>query len=601
MNLLDQTFKDTLKVNPAGALRMAEQMVAVSSRIGYNDGYLEGLFRIYDYYEKLENYVKEVECMKKALTAARARGLKLAEAQALSNLGILCHRNMDHDSAIAYANNALDIFKSVKDTLRMARAYINLSTDFMGSGNYEEATKCALIAAPMFRQKRDTTWFASVYCNLAIMYEQMNKCPECLYYADTAIMLFRSRGDSDKLIVPYSIYGNYYEAGGQFEKAIHYFEKDLSIARGMGNKRELAFAFVNLGICYNGLARYETAIRYYDSALVMARQANYRQLYYEVPRLLAELYEAKHDHANEAKYLKRAFAARDSVLNENKQKEIARMTARFDNKELAGKNALLEKDRDIQQIRLHQQRVLVYCGFGAALLLLVIGILVVRQNKLRADQRLRQVEQKQLLAQMNPHFIFNCLNSIQLFVAQNDTLNANRYLADFALLMRQTLENSKDSTITLRRELDYLDNYLSFEAMRFEDRFRYTLTCAEDIDPEIVEIPSMIVQPFAENAIRHGLYGLNGREGVLAISFYKKDNHLICEVDDNGIGIEEAERIREQRTIKHQSHGMNITRQRLELVSKVTSSDYKMIVVNKKDMDNKPAGTTIVIKFPLDL
>src|SRR6202012_5364790 len=105
--------------------------------------------------------------------------------------------------------------------------------------------------------------------------------------------------------------------------------------------------------------------------------------------------------------------------------------------------------------------------------LLIIGFLLIRQNRISTARQKMELEQKQLLAQINPHFIFNCLNSIQQFVVQNDTLNANKYLADFALLMRQTLDNSKDGVITLRREMEYLENYLSFESMRFEDRLHY--------------------------------------------------------------------------------------------------------------------------------
>ena len=135
--------------------------------------------------------------------------------------------------------------------------------------------------------------------------------------------------------------------------------------------------------------------------------------------------------------------------------------------------------------------------------------------------------------------------------------------------------------------------------MRFEDKFTYTIQCAPDVDVETTEIPSMIIQPFVENAIRHGLCNLETRKGVLNIRFYKKEGFLYCEVDDNGIGMEEAQKLKEQTFIKYQSHGMELTRQRLALVSKMNSDDYKITIINKKGQHEDAEGTTIIIKFPL--
>jgi tetratricopeptide (TPR) repeat protein len=600
VNSLLQKFDSTITKDANAALVIAEQAEALATKIDYKYGIAAGYIRLATYYDKQHNTPKRVEYITMALNFSRLHGIKFTEAKALNNLGVVRMESMDYSGAIASITKAMTIFREIHDTLMMANCYVNITSCFMNSKNYDEAIKYGTQSVQLFKQLHKTGSLAIAYNNMALMYASMRKYPESLRYADSSIHIFRQLKDTNALMLPYGIFGNYYSHIRKYDSAIYYFNKNLVIANHIGNKRELAFVYVNLGICCKELGKYKLAIQYFDTAGKLAHAANYRQLYFEIPHMLADLYDATHDYKKEAGYLRIAETNKDSILNEAKTKELADMTARFDNKELENKNALLAKDNDIKQIKLRQKNILVYSGFGAAALLLVIGAQVVRHNKLKANKKLLQVEQKQLLAQMNPHFIFNSLNSIQQFVVQNDTLNANKYLADFALLMRQTLDNSKDSTISLRRELDYLDNYLSFESMRFEDKFQYTLTCAEDIDPETVEIPSMIVQPFVENAIRHGLYNLQGKEGKLNIAFYKKEGYLICEVDDNGIGMEEAERIKSQRLIKHQSLGMDITRQRLELVSKMTNGDYNITVVNKQDMDQNPAGTTIIIKFPLE-
>ena len=182
----------------------------------------------------------------------------------------------------------------------------------------------------------------------------------------------------------------------------------------------------------------------------------------------------------------------------------------------------------------------------------------------------------------------------------NDVRNANKYLSGFALLMRQTLENSKDGVITLRKEIAYLENYLVLERMRFEDKFIYEIVCAADINRDTIEIPSMIIQPFIENAIRHGLCYLENRQGKLRIHFYVKNNHLYCEVDDNGIGREQSRKIKMVSDQLHESQGMELTRQRLALVSKTSGNEYKIEIRDKKSMAQESEGTTIIIKFPLE-
>jgi LytS/YehU family sensor histidine kinase len=255
----------------------------------------------------------------------------------------------------------------------------------------------------------------------------------------------------------------------------------------------------------------------------------------------------------------------------------------------------------MQKLRLEHKDVFIYGTAGISVLIMVIAFLLIRQNKIKTKQEIFELEQKQLRAQMNPHFIFNCLNSIQHFVVQNDVLNANKYLTDFASLMRKTLELSEGGTITLYKEIDYLNNYLLLEQMRFENKFSYEIKCDKSIESNSIEIPPMIVQPFAENAIRHGLRYLEGTMGKLTISFYKQGENMICEVDDNGIGRVKSQQLKTLTHIEYQSRGMELTQKRLELISKVTNSEFKIDVLDKKDEHEKPLGTKVIIKFPIQI
>lgn len=225
---------------------------------------------------------------------------------------------------------------------------------------------------------------------------------------------------------------------------------------------------------------------------------------------------------------------------------------------------------------------------------------IIRKEKLRrlAEQQLLDLEQKALRTQMNPHFIFNCLHSIQSFILDEDAENANKYLSRFASLIRQTLENSLQSSISLADEIKYLATYLQLEQMRSPSGFEYRIETAADLSPETVSIPVMVLQPFVENAVRHGVQAVNGREALINIYFSINNHELVCRIEDNGIGRQRASLQKNSAPGTHRSLGMQLTYERIELIN--TSSEKKITVeiVDKVNEANEPYGTDVIIRFP---
>jgi ligand-binding sensor domain-containing protein/two-component sensor histidine kinase len=217
----------------------------------------------------------------------------------------------------------------------------------------------------------------------------------------------------------------------------------------------------------------------------------------------------------------------------------------------------------------------------------------------RVEQQLQELEQKALRAQMNPHFIFNCLNSIQAFILDHDIEGANKYLSKFASLIRQTLDNSFQSLVSVADEIKYITTYLNLEQMRFKDMFSYTIEIDPAIIPGQVLIPGMMLQPYVENAIRHGIRHKNGRPGAIGISFYKKDSTIVCTVRDNGIGREEAQAVKMAQYIHYPSHGMQLTRERIELMNKDPEHQITVDITDHTDSQGMAAGTEITIRFPI--
>jgi hypothetical protein len=218
----------------------------------------------------------------------------------------------------------------------------------------------------------------------------------------------------------------------------------------------------------------------------------------------------------------------------------------------------------------------------------------IEKKMLSIEKQIFDLEQKALRLQMNPHFIFNSLNAIQNFVIINDTDKAVNYLAKFSHLMRMILANSIQSYIPLKDELKALTYYMDLEKLRFDDKFEYTIKLDPSIDTEFIEVPPMLLQPYVENAIIHGIVHVEGK-GNLLIEMKKKRDTLICIIEDNGIGREKATKLREQSGIKRKPRGMMITQERLDILSKQRKRGFSVKVTDLKNQKGEPTGTRVEI------
>lgn len=239
---------------------------------------------------------------------------------------------------------------------------------------------------------------------------------------------------------------------------------------------------------------------------------------------------------------------------------------------------------------------------------LITSIFLIREKSIRdravqqkavleQENKLLSLEQKALQLQMNPHFIFNSLNSIQSLVAGEKTEEARKQIQNFAKLMRSLLNNSKKSYIPLSEEINYLDEYLRMEQFCQKNSFTYSVNLHDIENPVEIQLPSMLIQPYVENAVIHGISHLVNRDGIIAIDFNQENDHIICEITDNGVGRLRAGELSASRQKGHVSMGMAVTRQRL---SALNANDPKSeTVTDLIDPQGKPAGTMVKIKIPV--
>jgi ligand-binding sensor domain-containing protein len=222
-----------------------------------------------------------------------------------------------------------------------------------------------------------------------------------------------------------------------------------------------------------------------------------------------------------------------------------------------------------------------------------------RESELKAqfDRELAQVEMHALRAQMNPHFLFNSLNSINRFIVKNDSKAASKYLTRFSRLIRLILDNSKSNKVTLANELEAIRLYVELESLRFDDKFSFELEVADNVEPENVEIDSMILQPYIENAIWHGLMHKDGH-GTLHVSISRNHTALTCVVEDDGVGRAKAAELKSKSAVKEKSYGMKITSDRLRMLNNENQAGASVEVTDLVNASGEPSGTRVKINLP---
>ncbi|WP_020607056.1 two-component regulator propeller domain-containing protein [Spirosoma spitsbergense] len=226
----------------------------------------------------------------------------------------------------------------------------------------------------------------------------------------------------------------------------------------------------------------------------------------------------------------------------------------------------------------------------------------VREQHEKSDlrERIAASEMKALRSQMNPHFLYNSLNSIRLFILQHDSDNADHYLVKFSRLMRLILENSRQEWVTLASELDQLHLYLELEQLRFDNTFDFFIDTDPAIDQESVSIPPMIIQPYVENSILHGMAHKQGR-GQISVRITPAGEGLECRVEDDGVGRKKAAELKSKMASSHKSMGLQVTQERLNLISQRDGKETRIMVIDTVDAQNRPTGTTVVIPLPTRL
>ncbi|MFC4267539.1 histidine kinase [Polaribacter marinivivus] len=395
---------------------------------------------------------------------------------------------------------------------------------------------------------------------------------------------------------------DFYNANQRFDDEIQLRKKSLQKAQLNSSHRKISkeedsitSQKINykIGNAYIQKEDYKQALPYLEKSKEDAKRNKDIVVAKDATRKISETFATLGDEVNALKNYKEYVALVDSLYIRKEQeiqqvkrfsKRIAdnqnRITSLEKDKELAeSKISLAYIDQKLSEESNRKQRILIYSLFGGLLLISLLAYFMFRTNK---QQKLANnlLALKSMRSQMNPHFIFNALNSVNSFIAVNDERSANRYLSEFSVLMRSVLENSDEDFIPLTKEVELLELYVKLEHNRFKDKFDYQIMVDENISLDQFSIPPMLLQPYIENAIWHGLR-YKKEKGNLEISITKKDSETVSIVIiDDGIGRKKSQELKTKNQLKQKSKGMSTIKNRIAILNSMYKERISVKVTN---------------------
>lgn len=410
--------------------------------------------------------------------------------------------------------------------------------------------------------------------------------------------------------------GECYFLQKNYRHALKNFELGLAENRKLNDRNEVMRTVLNIGKTHMALLNNEEALKYGREGLMLALQTGAKQYIRDGYQILSTAYDRLQQPDSANFYFRHYVSMKDTVLNDQARGRLAAY-------KYEQQIALINKEKEIQKIRLEEASLLKKILVAGIALLVFFGAFLWRfvSMKRRAEkqqlehqialqkaegerikaefqQRASELQMQALRAQMNPHFIFNSLNSINHFILQNNKKDASEYLIKFSRLVRLILQNSQQALIPIENELDALRLYLDLEALRFNHAFAYTVYVDEDLNASEVLVPPLVIQPYVENAIWHGLMNKSDK-GHVEIQILQEKTYLYCKIIDDGVGRKKAAEIKKAFGSTYKSMGIGITADRIAMLHQQKDLQDWITINDLVSHDGSAAGTEVILKLPI--
>ncbi len=563
------------------------------------------------------------------------------------------------DSALIYALQGLQLSKKLNFERGTIKLYHSVAQAFAARGDYPKALEIELKALDLSEKLNDQIQIDLSFFWIGIVYSSFGDAQKALYYfyklkPDSEVFLKNqeliasqigacyfnlNKFDSASFYIrrsydleisennnwsgPYFWMASINDKEGNLAESIRFYRKGLSISFA---KLDLIDGYTGMAHVFQKEKLFDSSVHYAQQALIEAQNESFLPQTIEASKLLAALYKARYNTDSAFKYEELMLAGTDSLFSQEKIKQMQNLffSQQLDQQEESNRQEQLQTQIKIS-ILLAALAAFLFIGFllwrnnrqkQTANILLKqknekientlhelratqVQLIQSEKEKLRAhhDREVHELEAKALRAQMNPHFIFNCMNSIKSLMQQKEEDKAVTYLTTFSKLLRTILQNSDQREISLYEEIETCKLYTRLESLRFGNKFSYHFNVDESIDLKSITVPALIIQPFIENAIWHGIMPKE-EGGTITVSITNNGEAVLCIIEDDGIGREMSRQNKfKGEPSTHQSKGVHLTQSRLDLDNTLNQRNASVEIIDKKDAEGNGAGTKIVLTF----
>lgn len=586
-------------------------------------------------YKYLGDYLSETNDFEKSNIYLQ-KGLDLAQKTNITReVGILSNllaTNASYEGnrelAMSHYHRALKAFADSKDLDKVAMILMNMGSEYEYMGNYKYAIAYTFKAIKNKERSGVKKNLAYYYQHLGQLFKETDQ-EKWKFYVEKAYQI-ATNSTEERVSTRAGIFndlGGITKSEKKNSLAYAWYDSMLVISKANEYLNGLATAYSNRSHVYKSEKKYDNALddilkameigyKMERNYLIITEHTNAANILIEMNRAAeAKIHATKalelasslksYPEEEAAAHLALALIGEktqnwelaynhynaykegiDSIRAADVQKNMQNLEVKYQTSEKEKEIARLDNENKLNNLQLQRAQIIITSIVVIVFLLSLLAFVLYRRKQLKQQNQQAELKQKLLRSQMNPHFMFNTLNAINQYIQTNKGLEASDYLAQYAKLMRQILENSAVEFVSLETEIEFLGNYLDMQQLRFEKSFSYTIEVDKTIDPEQFEIPPMIAQPFIENAIEHGVRGMFG--GEIRIQFGFENNILTLTVVDNGKGFQTS-----TQQVNHKSFALDITRERLNIAGNNTE---KLKITSPNPLTGK--GTLVSIDVP---
>jgi tetratricopeptide (TPR) repeat protein len=540
-------------------------------------------------YYALGNFSSAESHFLEALKIARETDDTVLTSKILNNLGNIKLNTGQLESAIDYFLEAGKIFVQNNNMYGAVSVEISLSSIYRSIGSFSKAHEHLDIALSFAEEIQNHRLLGTVNHNLGALLYDEKRYDEAY---DASIKSYSHRLEGGHLagqIKSLINLGSILRKTGNVLESDTCYKKALLLSEKHGYTEDEAYIHMHIGFTHLENKDYTSATGYFTNSMELAENLGDLELQLQLHNYLFYIdsiqgnFETALAHFKQYNKIKSNFDISDS---EEKLEKLENLYA------------LTKEDNELKETIIRKNRSLINCLIAGLIILILLTILFIQQVLLRSQRKIAELSQENLRSQMNPHFIFNILNSIHSFLLNNDSKSSGKYLLKFSHLLRLTLDNSSSKLASINDEIEALKLYLELESVRFNNQLEYEIIVDNEIDPLMFKIPPLLLQPYVENSVVHGLQNKKGK-GKIEIRLDYKNKGIHCSITDNGIGRRKAEELKREKGIKHISHGSKIAETRLQLLNKIYGRKIGVSYTDIVDENNNCKGTIVEFNLPI--